>query len=63
MDSLSSVARALSFRALPARLEWLSSSNMLRQIYDLSNLEKDEVNVSMSGGLTPPPKERTTLNL
>ncbi|KAF5834480.1 hypothetical protein DUNSADRAFT_8836 [Dunaliella salina] len=43
--------------------EWLSSSNMLRQIYDLSNLEKDEVNISMSGGLTPPPKERTTLHL
>jgi len=42
--------------------EWLSQNNMLRQIYDLSNLEKDEASTS-SGGFTPPPKERVTLNL
>lgn len=42
--------------------EWLSSSNMLRQIYDLSNLEKEEGQTS-GGTITPPPKERTTLNL
>ena len=30
--------------------DWLSSSNMLRQIYDLSNLEKDEGVLAAAAG-------------
>jgi hypothetical protein len=30
--------------------EWLATGNMLRQIYDLSNLERDEFAVAGSGG-------------
>lgn len=40
--------------------EWLASGSMLRQIYDLSSLERED-----GGGLAPSPKagDRTTLNL
>jgi len=68
-DILAAIARRPSHFLLSMFLlcicvqEWLSSSNMLRQIYDLSNLEKDEGGSGGSGGLTPPPKERATLNL